>query len=151
MAPKMGALGSHRQVAVNTWRMSIARSSIPPAETAALHSAEDGARHILRLYRKLARRSGDVLRRQCFCEPFEEPGWTPEDFDRGMAQAIAHEWIEHEGAWYALTGAGFRAYQLLPSGGPARPVSEFSPAPPPPRATPQPAGAGPAPSFGRRL
>ena len=82
-----------------------------------MHFPDEGARHILKYYRKLSQRPGDVLRRQSFCDPFGEAGWRQDEFEAAMARAIERGWIELDGAWYALTNAGLRAYEMLPSGG----------------------------------
>ncbi len=118
-----------------------------------MRSPVEGARHILGYYRRHSRRPGDVLRAQSFKDAFAEPGWKPNDFPAAMDYAVDRGWVEANGAWYALTEIGVRAYRILNPAAPTWGDIEFIPDPPPsrppPRAVHTPAFAQPT-GFGRR-
>jgi hypothetical protein len=79
------------------------------------HSAEDSARYILTIFKRLRCRTGQTVLMGNLTLPFGQDGWTQDDLAAGLKYGIEQGWIEagKEDKFFKVTEAGFAQYAAV--------------------------------------
>lgn len=78
-------------------------------------TAEDSARYILTIFKRLRCMANQTVLMGNLTLPFAQDGWTRDDLAAGLKYAIEQGWIEagKEDKFYKVTEAGFAQYAAV--------------------------------------